>query len=474
MAPEVLNLPEAELMQWASTIGARYASTLLNYWPQAKEYALKSENLHYRGPEDDEFNRIMFETCLTRFLRFYGTDDHQAVAEGQRASGSSAAPTGTTEMYDFRAMELIKPMFGYCAPTRVFIKNTNGKRTAVGIEIAPEGGQPFTILPNQPAWRAAKIFALQGASYHILFVVHPALHFPLDSINAITKTSVPMQHALLQLLLPHSTYQLTQDNAVLEGQNSPVNEDFVTCWFDPFMARGYDLKLLFAAGYTGLSKWPQSYPPYNYMTLDNPIASDYGFCLAKYSPKFEQFGNRVAEWIGARPPQVAYVNRWADYNHAQIPSFPDAYTMSTKKLLGRVLGLYMFDVSVSHGADHFSFSKQVSVRDKFLRVNITPPQRPEDPFPSTYPLNADDLFRAAMTQELFFRPYTLSPSLIEVVYALPADPPGLRDAVVEFKNGLMAVDEELISKTFQPLVPRTVAGMEAVPYTETLPASIQY
>src|SRR5262249_36767027 len=67
------------------------------------------------------------------------------------------------------------------------------------------------------AWNLAKIYALQGAAYHMLFVVHPALHFPMDSVNAITKTAVPHIHLLFQLLYPHTAYQLTLDNAVLEG-----------------------------------------------------------------------------------------------------------------------------------------------------------------------------------------------------------------------------------------------------------------
>src|SRR5262249_25748665 len=147
----------------------------------------------------------------------------------------------------------------------IFAEDANKKRTCAGIIFRGETpGQNATVCPSGPqeTWNLAKIYALQGAAYHVLFVVHPALHMPLDAVNAITKTVIPQNHPLFQLLYPHLAYQLALDNAVLQGPNSVVNNSPKGTWFDPLMGNAYNLKLLFAAGYTGLDEdfYGDAYP----------------------------------------------------------------------------------------------------------------------------------------------------------------------------------------------------------------------
>jgi hypothetical protein len=89
-------------------------------------------------------------------------------------------------------------------------------------------GKDVCVRPGDPAWDLAKLYLLQGAAYHVQFVVHPALHFPMDAVNAITKSAVPVTHPLLQLLLPHSGYQLPLDHAVLESAESLVRYSSLT------------------------------------------------------------------------------------------------------------------------------------------------------------------------------------------------------------------------------------------------------
>ncbi len=120
------------------------------------------------------------------------------------------------------------------------------------------------VRPGDKAWNLAKAYALQGAAYHGLFVVHPTLHFPMDSVNAITKTAVPMIHPLFQALLPHTAYTLPLDNAVLEGAWTVVNDKVHETWFDPLTATGYNVKQLFGVGYSGY-KGLAAYPAFDYM-----------------------------------------------------------------------------------------------------------------------------------------------------------------------------------------------------------------
>ena len=62
------------------------------------------------------------------------------------------------------------------------------------------------MRPGDKAWSLAKAYALQGVAHHALFVVHPTLHFPMNSVNAITKSAVPMIRPLFQALLPHRVH----------------------------------------------------------------------------------------------------------------------------------------------------------------------------------------------------------------------------------------------------------------------------
>src|SRR5258705_6195521 len=148
-------------------------------------------------------------------------------------------------------MKLVKPLEGmYCAPVVcVFAEDGAGNRSCLYIRFRGEtdGEDVFVFPGGGAAWNVAKIYALQAAAYHMLFVVHPALHFPMDSVNAITKTAVPYTHPLFQALYPHTSYTLALDNAVLEGLDSVVNNHAQGSWIDPLMANAYNLKLLFGA-----------------------------------------------------------------------------------------------------------------------------------------------------------------------------------------------------------------------------------
>jgi hypothetical protein len=465
-APEVLNIPPVEEMQWNATIGLRYAETLAGWPPAAAEYAI--ENSSYTAPNDERFNTILFETVYTRFL--LPPDDDEVSLFISLFKGQ---PWFSEKLkwwkYDFRAMELVEPIPGcYCAPTVLVIaEEPSGSRTCRAIQI-----NQLTILPHHPAWTAAKIFALQGAAYHILFVVHPALHFPMDSVNAITKTAVPMTHPLFQAIYPHTTYTLPLDNAVLESPISVVNNNAAT-WFDPLTADAYNLKLLFGAGYAGLPKYPKSYPKYDYMKPQYGFDSDYGRWLKAYFDVFESFALEIAKRIFALKPTDSYVERWVNYLHTYIYGFPSAQeVMGNAEVLARILAIYMWDVSVAHGADHWSFGTQVEVREKFLRIRIKPPTSIDEPPPQPGSVaTIEDLYRASITQQMFFLPFAITPNLYEVRYAFLD--PALYKSQFAFKNNLVAVSTQSGLKQYQPLQPDD-KKVPKVPYERTIPSSIQY
>jgi hypothetical protein len=472
-AAEVLNIPPIEALLWNGTVGKRLLETQVGYPGVAAGLAVLDMELQI--PTDDQFNDMMVNTAYSRFMK--------PVPQADRVYLDNPSIAANVWKYDFSAMRLVKPLEGlYCAPVFcLFVDVGGGKRQCNKIIFRGETSKDNRAVgPSDPpaVWNLAKIFALQGAAYHMLFVVHPALHFPMDSVNAITKTSVPYTHPLFQLIYPHTSYTLTLDNAVLEGPESVVNNNAQGTWFDPLMGDAYNLKLLFGAGYAGLDDpwYGDSYPAYDYMKPQMGFDSPYGGWLEAYFEPFKLFCGVVASEILTKDKKDKYVERWARYNSSYIKGFPDEKAIFDDGCLARVLAIYMWDVTVSHGGDHYSFGRNVPAPYKFLRVRQPSPIVPPLPTGITKVgdvSSGDDLYRSRMAQEMFFGPHAIFPNLFETLY--PFTNPVLAAAQLVFKGLLKEVSDKYkysAQSPFMPLVPQDADGKDA--YSVTIPASIQY
>jgi hypothetical protein len=491
-AAEVLNIPPLEALVWNSTIGERYLTTQLGYPGVAARAA--TVNLTLAIPTDEQFNNLMLNTAYSRYMK--------PLADAERRRYADKIPNAAGFKYDFSAMKLVKPLEGmYCAPVVCFF--AQGRGCVAILFRGDTDAQDVLVLPSEgPAWNVAKIYALQGAAYHMLFVVHPALHFPMDSVNAITKTAVPYTHPLFQALFPHTGYSLALDNAVLEGADSVVNNNAQGSWIDPLMANAYNLKLLFGAGYTGLRDpwYGDAYPPYDYMKPQKGFDSDYGRWLADYFQPFLTLCTAVAEEILTADRQDTYVRRWARYNATYVQGFPDEKSILDRDCLAQAMAIYMWDVTVSHGGDHYSFGINIPAPYKFLRIrhygpvtrNYGPATAPNANGPTKVGdiANGDDLYRMEMAEKMFFTPSAIFPNLSQTLY--PFTNTALSEAGRTLPKALGVVSEkyEPYSKD-NPCMPLTtdqarkvlesdppserdpsLAGVE--PLTLTIPASIQY
>ena len=483
-APEVLTIPSLEETLFNATIGTRYLTTQLGYPPYASRLA--TSKLGYTTPTDDEFNAMMFQTGYTRFLKDLTTLDCVQFEVG---------PTTDLKKYDFSAMDVVLPLEGtYCAGTKLLVADNEGwnGRVCLAIRVGD-----VLVHPNDSAWGLAKIYALQGAAYHMLFVVHPALHFPMDSLNAVMKTSVPYTHPLFQIMLPHTSYSLALNNAVLESANSVVNENPQGTWFDPLTGSAYNLKLLFSAGYTGSSeaKYSNAYPRYDFMNIPMGFDSAYGQWLAAYYDRaFLPFATTVAEHI-LKPPAAdestehsdflrGYTQLWARYCHTFIYGFPHEDDVLEVETLARTIALFLWDTSLAHGADHASFGNQIPVEAKFLRIRRKPPESKDDPpVEAGQIFTADDLARAELANVMFFAPATMEPNLNTTMYAFLD--PELQVAQDKFQADLLAVSEDTSLTQYMPLTAIQAKAMAeklgiVPPITDaqatamTIPQSIQY
>lgn len=450
--PEVLNIPSKEYWEWWEYIGARLGGAYLTEKPFARDQA--ENDLASPLPTDDEFLRIMTQTVYARFLR-------------------NEPPGSVYWVSDFTAMELIDPLPGmYCAPVVCRFQLVGAVFSCDNITFLKTATrkEALVVASTDKAWNLAKVYACQGAAYHALFVVHPALHFSMDSVNAITKTAVPQIHPLFQALFPHTTYTLTLDNEVLEGKESIVSDNPPDTPWDPLTGKGYNLKQLFGAGYAGYKNLA-AYPPYDYLKPWMNGETLYGMCLRQYFKPFLVFATKIASVIPKTDP---YVKRWADYCSANVRGFPDGSAIFDGDNLARTMAIYLWDVSVAHGADHYSFGYDIPLTAKFLRIRRPPPadindgadvQKVNDV------ANLDDMTRAELANAMFFKVFTLSPNLIDTTYSFKEAT--LQAAVMQFHADLKSVDVDVrnimpgfmcLERSFDPLIV----------YEWTIPASIQF
>lgn len=463
-APEILNIPPVETMLWTQAIGSRYFKTETFFPGGAAANAVAGSQLPI--PSDAEFVRMMTKSVFARFLKNVpGTNQWVASFDAMQLIAGDTMP-GTYAWW------------ANC----VFVRDAD--RFSCKVIEVPVPGQPgLIVLPGDPAWNLAKAYALQGASYVGLFVVHPALHFPMDSVNAITKTAVPRNHPLFQLLYPHSSYALAVNNAVLETEDGVLSSNPQGTWFDPLTATGLVIKRLFGAGYAGLPERPDLYPRYDYMNPWMDSSVDYGRCLKLYFQPFMDFCTTVATEILTAHPNDIYVERWANYISANLYGFPDGKAIFQSGVLAKAMAIYMWDVTVSHAADHYSYATDVTPQKpgpagttlaawKFLRLRVPPPQASSDGAGVNVVgdvCHPDDLYRAEMAQEMFFKSATIYPNLVDTMY--PFTSPSLLQAQVKFHDDLKSVSQQVASvmPNFMPLeLP------DKDKYSLTISASIQY
>ena len=449
--PEVLNIPTSEYATWWEMIGTRLAAAY-----EVEKFLAPGQaqaDLACALPTDAEFVQMMTQTVYGRYLR-------------NEASGSAYWVS------DFTAMELIDPLpQTYCAPVICRFMLQGNTFTCVSITFLKTAtrNEDLMVRPGDKAWNLAKAYACQGAAYHALFVVHPALHFPMDSVNAITKASVPKIHPLFQVLFPHTTYTLTLDNEVLEGKGSIVNDNPPETPYDPLTGKGYNLKQLFGVGYAGY-KGLDAYRPYDYMKPWMDGNTLYGKCLHQYFKVFFAFAKQIASVIPRTDP---YVKRWADYCSVNVRGFPDGTKIFEADNLARAIAIYLWDVTVAHGADHYSFAYDIQLKDKFLRIRRAPPANVDDGGEVQKVgdiANLDDMTRAELANAIFFKVVSLPPNLIDTTYAFKE--PVLQKAVTDFHANLSAADANV--RAMMPTFMRLEPDSNPLSMVWTIPASIQF
>lgn len=437
----VVHVPFGEWVDWWANIGARYMVTLLTV---PYEFALSLFRPGLATVTEQEFSRLVSRSMISKFITAHMDPHDQDIFQDFDLKDRF--------IIDLEAIRVVKPFPGiHASGTKTLLKKVNGEYTAEAIWI---DATTTMFTPEQgESWELAKYFVLQGCAIAATLVVHPLIHFPLDSVNAVTKTALPMWHPLFRLCWPHLRFTLPLENAVLNFGSSLLQSKW---WmpYAPYPGYAGGLRDLLVEGFKGI-KGNLSYPAYCYPQSPPPVLSTYGDFQDAYWPVFLEFAR---DWLKGVGHDDQLVMSWAKFLSQQIPGFPDDIAIMKDDVMVKTVASYLWQVSVGHSIDHYDYGN-MDVRVVPLRLRQAPPKRDDKMISRKKLVRFWDSGKYRMARKLFFKSNTVT-ALIDAQYECKH--PYEVEAVKKFKAGLKRVDAQMKTQ-----------GICYIPLEE-IAASIQY
>lgn len=282
------------------------------------------------------------------------------------------------------------------------------------------------------AWQLARYFVIQGAHTRLVLVAHPSLHFPADSINAITRSVLPANHILYRLLEPHTVFTLGLNKAVIHHRRSVL----LNCQQEIYTPLAYDAKGIIELAAAGRNGVPGSlrYTPYRFGNERFGDHVVYGRYRNEWYEVYHRFASELLRRLPARDPHVV---AWADHIHRWVPGFPSGAEIMQADTLARTVATYICSVSVFHSGDHFSYAAIPPAAIPW-RLRAPPPSiRVPDRIDPNQLVTPEDHFRHLLCHSMFFIP-VVRRSLAEVRYGFSE--PTSRAAVEGLRSEMAALD----------------------------------
>lgn len=431
-APEVVNVPAAEMADWDTHVAQYYKDNALGslhtglspFGIQAAEFAagcLERNGLRgYDEITDDQFAELMCEGLYSKFLEPLNAQDAIQFQE-------DLVDQANFEYFksDYSCMAVVCNTWPgeYAAPSIALVRRPRDPQRryeweaiAIALSHKPDGASEYLPIrdapifrPADPSWWLARYFVLQGAIHRINLIDHVKVHFPSDAINAITKTVLPKWHLIHKLLMPHFRLTLPVNNAVLEGQRSLINRDTWYPW-SPFVAKGAEVRRLLpfawaGAAFYGMDDATDSFPPYRF-SLDperipdpsdpdhSTVPSFIGLGLSRYSAFQRDYYIPVLRFVGRVVDQLSdppvnpdehanlewlELQHWAEECGKFTPGFPGWQAICNRDTLSRVLAYLIWNAAVVHTSDHASLHKMMNDRPVPFVLRTAPPEHPDRP-----------------------------------------------------------------------------------------------
>lgn len=494
---EVANIPVEELKDWNKNVKWFYIWTIVRRFIPGLWWAYVKSGRKYVRYDDATFNNHITQGMYSKFFSCLDVGDTNLFKK--KIPDVSDDPAQFVKM-DFSCIDWIctKAYPGmYVAATMVLFRVEAGKGgipsyRAVAIYIYQTDdnhkvieGQADTLTPDDSIrWQLAKYFAIQGAVHRVNMTEHGRLHFPFDSVNAITKSLLPTTHPLYRLLIPHLRLSLAVDNSVLEGDYSLLSRvNWVV--YSPFTAPGKYTRKLIPDGYVGRHNKDYAFPPYIFSPHCQYPNTSFGMYLRNNHTVIYNFVKGVIEETlpsvytyddesGARR-NWELIALWAQSISEWVPNFPIREQLlpypdeqgnihPNRDLLIDVVTHVIWDLTIAHAADHIDFGAAGPLRNIF-RLHVKPPVKGntvDQDFEEKL-VTPWDLFQSFLAHELFYKQHNTT-SLLEVNYDFSGLPNEiklnqLRD---NFIRELKACDEKEHAR--DPNLPRLAHVAASIQY----------
>ena len=500
VAPEVLlegphRIPKSDLEDWTEHLGNYYLKNSLRFVMSAIKYSADLLDMplgtahkfviaadivawfathsrwdigdrtgQYPGLSDSTFTDMIAHGLLSKLMSELDSPDKSLF---QDLINDEALEFWKCDLTHMRVVR--KPLKGeYVAPSIVLLSRPRNpapgqeydfRVEAISIFVQSQAGGPYDhgalLKPGDgKAWQLAKYFALQGALVRINLIDHPMVHFPCDAINAITKSVLPKNNRVLQLLLPHLRLSLPVDNAVLEGKHSLLNRT-ANFPYSPYPAAGEEIRKVFPFYWWGsgtasdsAESWASdrnnAFPPYRFRTEPRQIPSKYGSFLNAYHQPILHFATGVVASIPDDGKNWEAISFWADHVASWIPGFPDGKTIyKNTDLLAKTCAIIIWNGAIVHTADHWLMHQMFE--QKLPTPYILRDQPSMSPCPGVDPDYRPavrlicDVIPARLCDEMFFQPHSTT-LLNEFEYEFANE---LGPLIDMFRTEMTATDKQL-------------------------------
>jgi len=450
LPPSVLHVPEAEVTEFLKQVVARYVSTLKSDWIDALVFAHRRGKL--REMSDARFAEVFLTSPMGKSLTpVLEADDQEFLS----LFALENQIQGSVWKVDFSLVEGIEllPQMSLEPTVAYFLREGHSSRMKpLAIRVRQAGflptssrsdqgeqGDKYQLIRSRAAWVTAKQMTLQAAAVTLIASAHPVVHFPMDAINAITKTVLAVGHPLREMLLPHCYMQLPLNFAVLYIDRSVAHNHQREIYSAfPTTRRGFFE--LMKRGYSGYQGRP-TFPHYQFKLGSPSIPTPYGDFLNQYYQPILNFARTVCSGLDSRDAEV---RRWWESLYRVLPGVPSpplADEPLDLEQVAQIAATFVHNCAVVHSADHHCYAKlpidQVPLR---MRVGaddmissggfVLPKEK----------IRKSDLFRHRMAWKMYFRPTTIR-ALPDVDYAF--SDPLHRDAARKFHADLRQLDRSL-------------------------------
>jgi hypothetical protein len=432
MASTVLNVPRHEISDFIDHVVKRYISTIKTHTIDEFKGIFKRPSL--KKVTNDEFTEYMTETAFSRYLNptldpVDKENFSQFLVEGKTYFKSDLSPLHYMDKINDLNIE---------ATVTLFEKNSDGFR-AVAIFINEEVFSPV----DGDKWELAKYFVLQGSSTILVGCVHPRIHFPVDSINALTKYLLPEDHPIRMLIEPHCYMQLPLNFAVLYISKSIAHNDQNEV-YNPFVCTKKGFFNTISCGYSGI-EGNSSYPHFKYSLEPEKIHSTYGEFLEGYWNIIYKFTSDILKHIDFDDPLISL---WANEISHFVPGFPNAEAVKDKDILFRAITNFIYTVAVAHSSDHYNYA-EMDILQVPLRLRAQAPSKSK-PFSLKQRklITYEDYFRHKLAWRMYFKPNNII-TLLDTKYQHTAEYE--LQQIAEFKSKLIDYDKNLKVKKYIPI-----------------------